>query len=123
MEEIKKLKEFREKMNKIIIKKGTINTKRFFNLDENVYKDGNLTRKTKELLGLVASVVLRCDDCIKYHLIQLMKLETKYEEFFEVFDVALIVGGSITIPHIRRAVEILEEFKGKEELVDEKKRI
>lgn len=109
-------KVFREKMNKLIIEKGTINTKRFFNLDENVYKDGELSSKTKEMLGLIASIVLRCDDCIKYHILQLLKKETNLKEFFEIFDVALIVGGSITIPHLRRALNfLLEEMEEKDE--------
>jgi len=115
MSKLKEFKEFREKVNKIILEKGTLNTKRFFNIDENVYNEGRLSRKTKELLGLVASIVLRCDDCINYHLIQLQNLNTDYDEFFEAFDIALVVGGSITIPHIRRAVMFLEEIKSKEE--------
>ncbi|NMB99736.1 MAG: carboxymuconolactone decarboxylase family protein [Thermoanaerobaculaceae bacterium] len=115
MSNLKEFVEFREKVNKIIIEKGTLNTKRFFNIDENVYNEGKLPKKTKELLGLVASIVLRCDDCVNYHLLQLKNLKTDYEEFFEAFDIALVVGGSITIPHIRRAVMFLEEIMTKEE--------
>lgn len=113
--------EFREKINKLILEKGTLITRRFFNLDKNVYKEGNLSRKTKEFMGLTASIVLRCDDCINYHILELSKLNVKYSEFFEAFDVALIIGGSITIPHIRRAVVFLEELKLKEESENETK--
>lgn len=115
MSKLKEFVEFREKVNKSIIEKGTLNTKRFFNIDENVYNEGRLPQKTKELLGLVASIVLRCDDCVNYHILQLKNLKTDYEEFFEAFDIALVVGGSITIPHIRRAVMFLEEIMIKEE--------
>ncbi|MDK2886368.1 MAG: hypothetical protein PWP54_926 [Thermosipho sp. (in: thermotogales)] len=104
-------KKFREKMNNIILEKGTLNTKRFFNLDSNVYKKGALDEKHKELMGLVASMVLRCDDCITYHIIRCAQLGVTDEEFFETFDVALIVGGSIIIPHLRRAVNLLEEIR------------
>ncbi len=113
--------EFREKINKLILEKGTLTTRRFFNLDKNVYKEGNLSRKTKEFMGLTASIVLRCDDCINYHILELSKLNVKYSEFFEAFDVALMIGGSITIPHIRRAVVFLEELKLKEESENETK--
>lgn len=82
--------------------------KRFFNLDTNTYQDGALSKKTKELLGLVASMVLRCDDCIRYHLGTCYELGITTEELFEVFSVANIVGGSICIPHTRRALEYWE---------------
>lgn len=87
---------------------ATLNMKRFFRLDGACYEDGKLPRKTKELLGLVASMVLRCDDCIAYHIDQCMQCGVTDEEFFESFDVALIVGGSIVIPHLRRGVEFLD---------------
>lgn len=109
--ELKEFKEFREKMNEKILESGTLNTKRFFNLDGNVYKNGALDSKTKELLGLVASMVLRCDDCITYHIIKCVENGVRDEEFFEAFDVALIVGGSIVIPHLRRAVSTLQEIR------------
>ncbi len=102
---------YRERLNKIISEKGNLHTKRFFNLDSQVYTDGALSAKTKELLGLVASMVLRCNDCILYHLIRLAELGTTDDEFFEAFNVALIVGGSIVIPHLRKAVEALEEIR------------
>ncbi|MGC9400094.1 MAG: carboxymuconolactone decarboxylase family protein [Anaerolineae bacterium] len=93
----------RETLNEIVMEYAGREIKRFFNLDTNVYKDGALPRKTKELLGLVASTVLRCDDCINYHLIQCHEQGVTAEELEEALAVALIVGGSITIPHLRRA--------------------
>jgi AhpD family alkylhydroperoxidase len=90
---------------------GTLVTKRFFALDGKTYEDGVLPAKTKELLGLVASMVLRCDDCIAYHVDQAVNAGASDEELWETFDVALIVGGSIVIPHMRRAVEFLDETR------------
>src|SRR3954469_26053797 len=90
---------------------GTLVTRRFFNLDGKTYEDGALSAKTKELLGLVASMVLRCDDCIAYHIDQCVKAGVTDEELWESFDVALIVGGSIVIPHLRRGVEFLDEAR------------
>lgn len=92
-------------MNEIIHQNGNLVTKRFFNLDGKTYDEGALNVKTKELLGLVASTVLRCDDCITYHIIRCVQEKVSKEEFFESMNVALIVGGSIVIPHFRRAVE------------------
>lgn len=86
-------------------------TKRFFSLDHQTYQEGELPLKTKELLGLVASMVLRCDDCIAYHVDQCVKVGVSDEELWEAFDVALIVGGSIVIPHLRRGVEFLDEAR------------
>ncbi len=83
--------------------------KRFFRLDGQTYEDGALPAKVKELLGLVASLVLRCDDCITYHIIQCAEAGTTKEEFEEAFSVALIVGGSIVIPHLRRAYARMDE--------------
>jgi AhpD family alkylhydroperoxidase len=92
---------------------ATLVTKRFFNLDGKAYEDGALDSKTKELLGLVASAVLRCDDCIAYHIDRCCALGATDEELFETLDIALIVGGSIVIPHLRRAVEFLDEVRDK----------
>jgi AhpD family alkylhydroperoxidase len=111
---LKAFHEFRSAMNEKLLSKGNLQLKRFFNLDSQVYVDGALPGKTKELMGLVASAVLRCDDCITYHIIQCANLGVTDEEFFETFNVTLIVGGSITIPHIRRAVETLEEIRASE---------
>lgn len=90
---------------------ASLNTKRFFRLDGAAYEQGALTAQTKELLGLVASMVLRCDDCIAYHIDRCVRLGATDEQLFESFDVALVVGGSIVIPHMRRAVEFLDECR------------
>lgn len=92
---------------------ATLNTKRFFRLDGACYEPGALDAKTKELLGLVASLVLRCDDCIAYHVDQCVKAGLTDEQLFEAFDIGLLVGGSIVIPHLRRAVEFLDEARVK----------
>ncbi len=99
---------YREKMNDRIMSLDHLGIKRFFNLDTNAYSDGELDGKTKELLGLVASMVLRCNDCIDYHIIQCVKTGWRDAELTEAFNVALIVGGSIVIPHLRHAVETLD---------------
>lgn len=96
---------YRTKMNEKILGHDNKVLKRFFNLDTNAYQDGALPKKTKELLGLVASMVLRCDDCIRYHLGKCYDLGVTKEEVYEVFAIANLVGGSICIPHTRRAVE------------------
>jgi AhpD family alkylhydroperoxidase len=101
---------FREKMNAAIHEAGNLTINRFFALDSRTYEPGALDAKTKELLGLTASMVLRCDDCITYHLIRCREEGTTHEELFEAFSVALVVGGSIVIPHLRRAVATLEEL-------------
>ncbi len=106
-EKLDEFKKFRDEMNKKILETDNMVIKRFFNLDTNVYKDGALPGKIKEMLGLMGSLVLRCDDCISYHILECKKHDLTKEEFFEIFSVALIVGGSITIPHIRRAVSLL----------------
>lgn len=103
--------EYRRRMNERIFRQGHLQINRFFSLDSQTYRDGALPAKTKELMGLVASLVLRCDDCITYHLAQCAELGTTDEEFFEAFSVALVVGGSIVIPHLRRAVETLDEIR------------
>ena len=102
-------KKYREKMNAKILASGNQQIQRFFNLDTRAYESGALSSKTKELLGLVASVVLRCDDCVTYHVIRCVEEGVVSPEFYEALNVALVVGGSITIPHIRRVVERLEE--------------
>lgn len=92
---------------------GTLVTKRFFRLDGQTYEAGALSAQTKELLGLVASMVLRCDDCIAYHVDQCVRGGVTDEQIWEAFDVALIVGGSIVIPHLRRGVEFLDEARAR----------
>ncbi len=106
-------KKYRESMNEKILARGDLLTKRFFNIDTQVYNDGALPRKTKELLGLVSSLVLRCDDCVTYHILQCIEAKVSDSEFFEAFNIGLVVGGSIVIPHLRRAVEMLEECREK----------
>ena len=98
-------------MNEKILASGNIQIQRFFNLDTRAYEQDVLPSKTKELLGLVASMVLRCDDCITYHVVRCVEEGVTDPEFFEAFNVALVVGGSITIPHLRRAVERLDECR------------
>jgi AhpD family alkylhydroperoxidase len=100
----------RERLNERVLETATLTTKRFFNLDTNCYQDGALPARTKEMLGLAASLVLRCDDCIAYHTIRCVELGVSEPEILEVFDVGLIVGGSIVIPHLRRARELLDEL-------------
>lgn len=103
--------EYREKMNAVILGKNNLVMKRLWNLDTNTYEDGALDRNTKEMLGLVASMVLRCDDCIKYHLGKCFELGITTEEVYEIFSVANIVGGTIVIPHTRRAAEYWEALQ------------
>ena len=111
MFQIQEFNAYREKMNEKILKQDNKVLKRFFNLDTNAYQDGALDKKTKELLGLVASMVLRCDDCIRYHLGTCFELGVTKDEVFEVFAIANLVGGSICIPHTRRAVEYWEALE------------
>ena len=99
---------YRARMNSRIAEINHLGINRFFNLDTNAYKDGALTGKTKELLGLVASMVLRCNDCIDYHVVQCAEAGWTDQELYEAFNVALVVGGSIVIPHLRHAVETLD---------------
>jgi AhpD family alkylhydroperoxidase len=99
---------YRERMNERIFELDHLGIKRFFNLDSAAYRDGALDSKTKELLGLVASTVLRCNDCIDYHLIQCSEAGWTEEDLYEALNVALIVGGSIVIPHLRHAVETID---------------
>ncbi len=105
---------FRERMNERILSSGNLDIKRFFALDARAYEAGALPVKTKELLGLVASMVLRCDDCITYHVVRCRQEGATREELLEAFDVALVVGGSIAIPHLRRAVATLDEIEALE---------
>ncbi len=108
---LEQFKAFRERLNERILAEKHQQINRFFALDTRTYESGALDVRTKEMLGLVASMVLRCDDCIAYHLIQCKREGVKREEFFEIFNVALIVGGSIVIPHLRRAVDFLDELE------------
>jgi AhpD family alkylhydroperoxidase len=108
-----RLDEFSEKrvmLNERIAQIEDLGIKRFFNLDTQAYSDGALDAKTKELLGLVASMVLRCNDCIDYHIIQCIKAGWTDDELYDAFNVALVVGGSIVIPHLRHAVESVDLY-------------
>lgn len=100
--------DYRTKMNEKILAGNNLVIKRIYNLDTNTYADGALNSKTKEMLGLVSSMVLRCDDCVRYHLEKCYELGTTTEELFELFAVANLVGGTIVIPHTRRALEFWE---------------
>ncbi len=100
----------RTRLQELMLARGSRTTKRFLNLDAAVYREGVLEPRLKELLGLVASAVLRCDDCIRYHLDQAHDAGWSSDEIREALDVALVVGGSITIPHLRRAYAVLEEL-------------
>ncbi len=104
---------FRAALNEKILARGTTQTKRFFTLDTKTYEAGALDAKTKELLGLAASMVLRCDDCIAYHIDQAVKAGASDQELWETFDIGLVVGGSIVIPHLRRAVAFLDECRAR----------
>ena len=108
---VKAFTEFRQRMNERILAEDNQVVRRFFALDTQTYKPGALDVKTKELLGLVASMVLRCDDCISYHIAQCREAGVTRDEFFETFSVGLVVGGSIVIPHLRRAVDFLDQLE------------
>lgn len=105
---LEEFRSFRSEMNERILSSGHLGLKRFFALDERAYDDGALESRTKELLGLVASLVLRCDDCVAYHLDRCVELGLSREELLEALNVGLVVGGSIVIPHLRRAFALLE---------------
>jgi AhpD family alkylhydroperoxidase len=112
MNSVDNFNSYRSKMNERIMAADNIVIKRLFNLDTNAYAEGALPVKTKELLGLACSMVLRCDDCVKYHLGKCHELQVTNEEMYETFAIANIIGGTIVIPHLRRAVEYWEELNG-----------
>lgn len=111
--QVEEFNDYRSRMNDLLMSKDNLVLKRLFNLDTNAYAAGALDVKTKEMLGLVASMVLRCDDCIKYHLGKCKDEGCSTEEVYEIFAVANIVGGTIVIPHTRRAAEYWEELNSK----------
>ena len=111
-ERLEAFRKFRETMNERILGSDNLEIKRFFALDTRAYEAGALPVRTKELMGLVASLVLRCDDCVTYHIVRCREEGVTRPEFLEAFNVALVVGGSITIPHMRRAVATLDEVEG-----------
>lgn len=108
---LRQFREYRERMNAHILAAGHLGINRFFTLDTKAYEDGALDERTKEVAGLAASMVLRCDDCIAYHVIRCREVGLTRAQMFEAFNVGLIVGGSIVIPHLRRAVELLDELE------------
>ncbi len=110
---IEKFQNERQRLNEIVMKYAQLEIKRFWSLDGQVYRDGALPAKFKEMLGLVASLVLRCDDCIKYHINRCHEERVTNEEIEEAMCIGLIVGGSIVIPHLRRAFEAWDELVGK----------
>jgi AhpD family alkylhydroperoxidase len=114
MDTLEEFRRYREKMNKRILAADNLNIRRFFALDTRAYEKGALDVKTKELMGLVASTVLRCNDCIAYHVIRCVQEGVSDAELFEALNIALIVGGSITIPHMRRAVDVLDQCRQKQ---------
>jgi AhpD family alkylhydroperoxidase len=108
---VEQFKEERERLNAIVLGRDNLAIKRFFGLDSAVYREGALDEKTKEMLGLVASLVLRCDDCISYHVIRSREVGVSDGEFDDVMSIGLVVGGSITVPHVRRAYQRWEELQ------------
>jgi AhpD family alkylhydroperoxidase len=105
---MERFRAYRERMNQRVLGAGHLGIKRFFNLDSAAYRDGALDGRTKELLGLVASAVLRCNDCIDYHLDRCVEVGFSDEEIHDALNVALVVGGSIVIPHLRHAFETID---------------
>ena len=108
---LQEFREFRERMNQRVLEADNLDIRRFFALDSRVYENGALDTRTKELLGLVASLVLRCDDCVSYHLVRCAEEGISDPEILDTLSVGLVVGGSIVIPHLRRAVATLEEIR------------
>ncbi len=111
---VKRFREDREKLNEKVLAAGNLTVKRFFALDTQAYAAGALDAKTKELLGLASSAVLRCDDCILYHIIRCVEEGATDGEIVEALSISLVVGGSIVIPHLRRAIDRLDELRATE---------
>ncbi len=111
MKNLQEYNEFRKEMNERILNCGHLGLKRFWALDSRAYEEGALDEKTLELLGLTTSMVLRCDDCVTYHLVRLLQLGTTDKELYDALNVCVIVGGSITVPHIRRAFETIDNCR------------
>ena len=107
---LKEFNDYRSRMNERILNSGFRDFNKFFGLDTKAYVEGALSAKTKELMGLAASMVLRCDDCILYHIEKSIEKGATERELYETFNVALIVGGSIVIPHLRYAVEMMDKI-------------
>ncbi|WP_296618439.1 carboxymuconolactone decarboxylase family protein [Marivirga sp.] len=112
MNKVEEFNEYRAKMNDKIVGSNNKILKRIFNLDTNAFAEGSVDKKTKEMIGLSSSMVLRCDDCVRYHLGKCYEMGVTEEQVFEVFSIANLIGGTIVIPHLRRAVEYWEYLKG-----------
>jgi AhpD family alkylhydroperoxidase len=110
-QKLSEFNDYRSRMNERILNVDNKVIRRIFNVDTNAYLDGALPVKTKELMGLVASMVLRCDDCVRYHLIKCHENGISEDELFEVMGIATLVGGTIVVPHMRRAVEFWDDLK------------
>lgn len=108
MNPVEEFESYRQRLNERIFKAESLITNRFFNLDTHAYQEGELLAVHKELMGLCASLVLRCDDCVKYHIIQSVRQGANMRAITETFEIALVIGGSIIIPHLRRAYEFLD---------------
>ena len=115
MSAIQEFNAYRERMNERILASGSRNIKRLYNLDTTTYQPGALDRKTKELLGLSTSMVLRCEDCIRYHIEAAIEAGATEQELIETYEIALLVGGSIVIPEMRRAFEYMDEVFAQKE--------
>jgi AhpD family alkylhydroperoxidase len=111
MNKVEEFNEYRAKMNDKIVGSNNKILKRIFNLDTNAFAEGSVDKKTKEMIGLSSSMVLRCDDCVRYHLGKCYEMGVTEEQVFEVFSIANLIGGTIVIPHLRRAVEYWEYLK------------
>lgn len=111
MNKVEEFNEYRAKMNDKIVGSNNKILKRIFNLDTNAFAEGSVDKKTKEMIGLSSSMVLRCDDCVRYHLGKCYELGVTEDQVFEVFSIANLIGGTIVIPHLRRAVEYWEYLK------------
>ena len=109
-DKVREFNEYRSRMNQRILDENNLVIKRLFNLDTNTYTEGTLSVEVKEMLGLVASLVLRCDDCVKYHLQKCYELKMATAQIFEIFSVGSVVGGTIVIPHLRKAVEYWDQL-------------
>lgn len=110
---------YRSKMNEKLLADNNKIIRRMFNLDTNAYQEGHLSKKTKELLGLGNSLVLRCDDCVRYHLEECFKLQITKDEVVEAMSISLLIGGTIVIPHLRRAFEYWEALENQRETLKE----
>ncbi len=110
MNKVKEFNDYRSRMNERLLESNDKVIKRIYNLDTNAFMDGHLNKKTKELIGLTASLVLRCDDCVKYHLGKCFELKFNTEEIIEAMSVSTLIGGTIVIPHLRKAVEYWDEL-------------